>query len=162
MHRHHKTLGSRLRRAAGVPVVVLLLTAWGGSAVAVERSPVEDDPTLAMARTQFRARWLVGDHASLARLIAEKGAVMSLARDDRGARTTTPSRAHYVFKSLFRATEGHVLETVAVSPGAMGDIVHTVLDWTYRRSGSEESDRLFVTWVRERAGWRLAELRTGH
>jgi hypothetical protein len=152
----------RGRRCSRV-VLVVALTVLAAAAFAqvADIEVVRDDPALTTAQTMFRERWRVGDSASLANLVAERGALISLARDDRSARTTTPSRARYLFKTLFLATHDHVLETLVVSAGATGDVEHVVLDWSYRRGGVRQSDRLFVTWMREPEGWRLAELRTG-
>jgi len=158
-HRMETKRGRRRDRAVLVVVLTILAAAAFAQVGALE--VVQDDPALATAQAMFRERWRVGDSASLADLVAERGALISLARDDRSARITTPSRARYLFKNLFLATDDHVVDTLAVSAGVTGDIEHVVLNWSYRRGGVRQSDRLFATWERGPEGWRLIELRTG-
>ena len=156
----HRDTRRRVPPAALAGAAAALLLLWFAAAGAADPAGA-GDPDLDRVRTLFHQRWLAGDHDALAGMVVERGALISLARDDRTARSATPGRARYVFKTLFLATEEHALETVAVSAGESGDVVHTVLEWSFLRGGLRQTDRLFVTWTREPAGWRLAELRTG-
>jgi hypothetical protein len=106
--------------------------------------------------------WEVEDFGSLAELIHPDGGKITLARDGRPARSTSPAQAHYLFKSLFQQTSHHHLEVDSVTSDRDDAGIHAVISWHYRRGDQALRERMFVSLKPWNEGWRIVTIRASH
>jgi len=149
-----ETVTASLRRLA--PLALATVLAAVAPAAPRESAAPADGADALLQR--LVAAWQDQDHEALAALLDPDGAAVTLVRHERPDLRTTPAQAHYVFKTLFQATDGHALAVVSTT--RHGDKANAVLEWRYRRGESRFRERLFVS-LRRGEGWRVVAIRPG-
>lgn len=142
----------------------MVLGAMFAMGLGAQPAPAQDStPTVEILPVlgKFLSLWEAEDHSSLAGLIHEAGASITLAPGGRSTHSTSPAQAHYLFKSLFQQTDRHHLEVETVLSGKADDSVRAVLLWGYRRGDQALRERVFIGLERWGEGWRIVTLRTG-
>jgi hypothetical protein len=173
---------SRWGSAAGRTLVALLFASLlaAGAAVAQEVRRVDDPPggtlrSLPLSRTdgdrQDRAArdlfaaiaraMTDSDHEALAALVADQGVTIAMSPDPDRDSHYSPSQAYYFFRNLFQSARSESFRFSRLQDGAEGGRIHGVADWSYRRTGAEEtsSERLIFTIILTESRWGLAEIR---
>ncbi len=145
-----------------VGVLVLLGTSAAGDDLVDTRSAPDAVTEILPTLGQMLKLWEVEDFGSLAELIHPDGGRITLVRDGRPARSTSPAQAHYLFKSLFQQTSHHHLEVDSVTSDRDDAGVHAVISWNYRRGDLALRERVFVSLKPWNEGWRIVTIRASH
>lgn len=152
----------------------MLLAAWlaGAAAIIPATAPAAADlvrDERAAPATEARAVFELvrlafeqGDQQVLADLVHEDG--LRVRTGSTGSRETnySPSQSFYYFKNLFKTHVTHEFLYQRMEEAAVGERVHALARWTFRRPGVDEDVglRLVIVLSRQGEAWRLAEITT--
>ncbi len=161
-----KRLGTTV---AGYPLAIALLAVLLSvihpvqvvAELKIDAAPLDASSALQRFCGTISQRWLAGDHAAMAELVAADGVRIAIGPVRGRDNLYSSNQAFYFFKNLFQSAETESFRFVKVPEDGGGGLVNGMAEWLHRRAGSEEITevRLVFSLTHSTTGWGLAGIR---